>query len=200
MIVPITEKTPAASGSGVLEAEKRSGRAGWLRWPIPFPCDLPPRLVPAPPARLPPRLTRHFPECLVIEPGKFATCFAYPHFARNGVRVSISADVPSSPQNMQAPLYVVACATTLLDLSDPDSTPFPPGLEALTVEQAIRAVTIDAAWQLRMEDKVGSLKAGKYADIVVLDTNPFEVEPRAIADITVLGTMMNGRFTHREGI
>lgn len=121
----------------------------------------------------------------------------YPHFARNGVRVSISADVPSSPQNMQAPLYVIACAATLRDLSDPDSKAFPSGREPMTAEQAVRAMTIDAAWQLRMEDKIGSLEVGKYADVVVLDGNPFEVEPAEIKDIDVLMTMMDGRFTHR---
>ena len=120
----------------------------------------------------------------------------YPHFARNGVRVSISADVPSTPQSMQAPLFVVGGATTLLDLSDPASTPFPPDREPMSVEQAIRAVTIDAAWQLRMEDKVGSLEVGKYADVVVLDGNPFEVEPAKIAEIDVAMTMMDGRFTY----
>lgn len=53
----------------------------------------------------------------------------YPHVARNGVRVSISADVPSTPQSMQVPLYVVTNATTLRDISDPDSKPFPPDRE-----------------------------------------------------------------------
>ena len=124
----------------------------------------------------------------------------YPHFARNGVPVSISADVPSTPQSMQAPLYVVTGATTLLDISDPMSKPFPPDREPLTVEQAIRAITIDAAWQLRMEDKVGSIEVGKLADIVVLDGNPLEVHPREIVNIKVLSTMMDGRFTHRDGI
>lgn len=67
----------------------------------------------------------------------------------------------------------------------------------MTVEQAIRAMTIDAAWQLRVENKIGSLEVGKYADVVVLDGNPFEVEPAKIKDIDVLMTMMDGRFTHR---
>ena len=67
----------------------------------------------------------------------------------------------------------------------------------MTVEQAIRAMTIDAAWQLRMEDKIGSLEVGKYADVAVLDGNPFEVEPAQIKDIDVLMTMMDGRFTYR---
>ena len=124
----------------------------------------------------------------------------YPHFARNGVPVSISADVPSTPPSMQAPLYVVTNATTLLDISDPKSEPFPPDREPMTVEQAIRAITIDAAWQLRMDDKVGSIEEGKLADIVVLDRNPFEIHPAEISMINVLSTMMDGRFTHRDGI
>ena len=70
----------------------------------------------------------------------------------------------------------------------------------MSVAEAIRAVTIDAAWQLRMEDKLGSLEVGKLADLVVLDGNPFKVEPAAIADINVLLTMMDGNFTHRDGI
>ena len=124
----------------------------------------------------------------------------YPHLARNGVKVSISADVPSTPQSMQAPLFVIQSAITLTDPADPEAYPFPPDRTGLTVEQAIRAMTIDAAWQLRMEDKVGSLEAGKLADIAILDGNPFEVEPTAIKDIDVLATMMDGRFTHRDGI
>jgi len=119
----------------------------------------------------------------------------YPHFSRNGVPVSISADVPSTPQSMQGPLFVMACATTLRDMSNPGSTPFPPGREPMTIEQAIRATTIDAAWQLRMEDKVGSIEVGKYADLVVLDKNPLEVNPSQLIEINVLMTMMGGRFT-----
>lgn len=121
----------------------------------------------------------------------------YPHFARNGVKVSISADVPSTPQSMQAPLYVVTTAVTLKDISNADAKPFPPDRKPMTVDEALRAVTIDAAWQLRMDHKVGSLEAGKLADLVVLDADPYQVEPSRIVDIQVLMTMMNGRFTHR---
>ena len=122
----------------------------------------------------------------------------YPHFARNGVRVSISADVPSTPPRMQGPLFVAACAATLRDMSDPNSVPFPPDREPMTVAEAIRAITIDAAWQLRLDDKLGSLQTGKLADIVVLDGNPFEVKPAEIAEITVHKTMMDGEFTYES--
>ena len=51
-----------------------------------------------------------------------------------------------------------------------------------------------------MDDKIGSIEVGKYADLVVLDQDITMVEPREISDIKVLGTIMNGRFTHRDGL
>ena len=123
----------------------------------------------------------------------------YPELARAGVSVSLSADVPSTPPDMQAPLFVVQGAVTLMNPADPDSKPFPPGIEPMSLDQAIRGMTIEAAWQLRMEDKIGSLEVGKYADLVVLDKNPFDVDLKKISEINVLKTMMNGKFTHEAG-
>jgi hypothetical protein len=122
----------------------------------------------------------------------------YPYFARNGVPVSISADVPSTPPSMQGPLFVVACATTLRDASNPESTPFPLNRTPMTVEEAIRAITIDPAWQLQMDDKIGSIEVGKLADLVILEKSPFDVEPFQIKDINVITTMMDGNVTYKE--
>ena len=98
---------------------------------------------------------------------------------------------------MQAPLLVLDGATTGLDVTDPESEVFPPGFDPMTIDQAVRAITIDAAWQLRMEDKVGSLEVGKHADFAVLDADPYEAKPGTAHKIDVLMTMMDGRFTHR---
>lgn len=126
----------------------------------------------------------------------------YPDLAREGVNVSISADTPSSgPYETQAPLYNVASAVTLrAPIDEEQSQPYPPGRRGMSLEKALRAVTIDAAWQLRMEDRIGSLEVGKYADIAILDQNPFDVEPIKIQRIKVVGTIMGGKFTHRDGI
>ncbi len=122
----------------------------------------------------------------------------YTELPGDGVRVSLAADVPSTQPTMQAPLFCVEGASTLMDPTRPgESKPFPETRTPLTVQQAIRAVTIDAAWQLAMDDKIGSLEVGKLADIVVLDNNPFDVKPTEIAEIGVDYTMMDGRFTHR---
>lgn len=122
----------------------------------------------------------------------------YPYLARNGVNVSISADVPSTPQSMQGPLFVIQCAVTLKDASDPNAKAFPENREPMTVEQALRAVTIDAAWQLGMEDRIGSIEEGKLADFVILEQSPFDVSLTKIKDIKVRGTIMDGKYTFKE--
>jgi predicted amidohydrolase YtcJ len=42
--------------------------------------------------------------------------------------------------------------------------------------EALRAVTIDAAWQVFMDDEIGSLEPGKLADMIILSANPLEAE------------------------
>ncbi|MBW1787418.1 MAG: amidohydrolase family protein [Deltaproteobacteria bacterium] len=61
------------------------------------------------------------------------------------------------------------------------------------MEDALRAVTIDAARQLFMEDKVGSLEAGKAADLAVVSKNPLEIKPDRLDQIRVLDTYRGGR-------
>jgi predicted amidohydrolase YtcJ len=63
----------------------------------------------------------------------------------------------------------------------------------LTVDQAIRAQTIDAAWQLFADNVIGSLEVGKYADMVVLAADPRTVPPEEIADLEVRATLLAGR-------
>ena len=70
--------------------------------------------------------------------------------------------------------------------------------ERLTVEQAIRAQTIDAAWQLFADDVIGSLEVGKYADLVVLSADPRTVPPERIADLDVRATFLAGRQVYRQ--
>ena len=50
-----------------------------------------------------------------------------------------------------------------------------------------------------MENKVGSIEVGKYADLVILEKNLFDVASDKIADVKVEATMMNGKFTYKKG-
>ena len=65
--------------------------------------------------------------------------------------------------------------------------------ERLTLEQALRAITIDAAFVLGMEDEVGSIRAGKRADFTVLEADPFEEPVESLRDIPVWGTVFEGQ-------
>ncbi|WP_171124805.1 MULTISPECIES: amidohydrolase [unclassified Ruegeria] len=117
-----------------------------------------------------------------------------------GHNVSISSDVPSAPIDLIGPLLNVEIAMTLQDPLNPDSKPFPLSRKPASLEESLKAVTIYPAAQQAMQDKIGSIEVGKYADLVVLDQDITAVEPREISNIKVQGTLMDGRFTHRDGI
>lgn len=63
--------------------------------------------------------------------------------------------------------------------------------QRISAEQALRATTIDAAWQYFEEDEKGSLEPGKRADMVILSDNPLG-QPDRIRDIEVLETIVRG--------
>jgi predicted amidohydrolase YtcJ len=65
--------------------------------------------------------------------------------------------------------------------------------ERISREKALRAITIEAAQVIGMDDMVGSLAAGKKADFIVLDENPFEIEIDAMKEMPVLATVFEGR-------
>ncbi|WP_420335700.1 amidohydrolase [Roseibium sp.] len=66
----------------------------------------------------------------------------------------------------------------------------------LTLDQALRAHSINAAQGMGMADDIGSLEVGKKADIVVLSENLYDIDPNDISEVDVLYTMMGGRLTY----
>ena len=74
--------------------------------------------------------------------------------------------------------------------------PKPPG-QKIGVYEALKAVTINAAYQYFEEDSKGSIKEGKRADLVVLDRNPLETDPMEIKDIRVLETIKDGKTIYK---
>ena len=69
--------------------------------------------------------------------------------------------------------------------------------ERISVMQALRAVTIDAAHQHFQEDDRGSLETGKLADLVILSSNPLD-DPESIDEIEVLETIIGGRRVYER--
>ncbi|TVY02651.1 amidohydrolase [Mycolicibacterium porcinum] len=103
-----------------------------------------------------------------------------------GMRISLHNDPPVTPEE---PLRNISVAVTR---TAPSGRVLAPD-ERLTVEQGIRAQTIDAAWQLFADNVIGSLEVGKYADLVIVSGDPRETAPEAIADLEVRATFLAGR-------
>ena len=103
-----------------------------------------------------------------------------------GHRPSLHADSPMYPPG---PLTLARTAATRLTRHGDTVGPG----QAVTVEAAIRAVTLDAAWQLGLDGEIGSLEVGKRADFTVLDADPFAVAPSDLDRIEVRGTWLDGR-------
>jgi len=72
----------------------------------------------------------------------------------------------------------------------------PPENERITLEEALKASTLDAAYVLGLEDKIGSLQVGKLADIVVLEKDLHKIAPSEISNTKVKLTMMNGKIVY----
>ncbi len=68
----------------------------------------------------------------------------------------------------------------------------------ISVVQGVKSLTINAAWQIKMETKIGSIKPGKYADFVILDQNPMMVDPEKIRDISILQTIVSGNIIYKN--
>ena len=67
--------------------------------------------------------------------------------------------------------------------------------QKISVDEALHAITIGAAFVLKMEDQIGSISPGKRADFAVLGEDPTHVDPRKLKDISVIGTILNGVLT-----
>jgi len=115
-----------------------------------------------------------------------------PHrWARDyGVRASSHLDTPVVPmQPLQAVWSQVHRLTHGGDVLGP--------AQRIGVMEALRGVTIDAAWQVFREDEVGSLEPGKFADFVVLSGNPLD-DPMGMRDLRVERTVIGGVTHYRR--
>lgn len=122
-----------------------------------------------------------------------------------GGRLALGSDWPASGYVVTyRPLDAIQVAMTRAILPQYGKDQFrpvlPPENERITLDQALKAYTVDAAYVLGMEGRIGSLKVGKLADIVVIDKDLHKLAPGDISSAKVQFTMMNGRITYRDGI
>jgi hypothetical protein len=105
---------------------------------------------------------------------------------RRGIRFTIHDDTPVTPVD---PLQLVWVSANRLTTDGKVLGPE----QRISPMQALRAVTIDAAWQNFEEEFKGSIEEGKLADFVILDANPMATEVGGIREIKVLETIVGGK-------
>lgn len=116
---------------------------------------------------------------------------------RSGGRISLGTDWPAAGYfSTYKPLDSIQIGVTRQLIGDPGAAVLSPADQSLTVEEAVHANTLGAAYQLRLDDRVGSVEVGKLADLIVLDRNILEVDPHEIHAATVEMTLMNGQIRH----
>jgi predicted amidohydrolase YtcJ len=107
---------------------------------------------------------------------------------RKGVPLGLHSDFNMAPVD---PLYLAWIAANRITVGGNTKAPF----ERLSLDKALRAVTIEAAQVIGMDHMVGSIAAGKKADFTVLDANPYVVGAARLRDLKIRGVIFEGQFT-----
>lgn len=103
-----------------------------------------------------------------------------------GISMSFHSDMPMAPAK---PLQLVWSALNRItaegEVSGPD--------QRIDLETALKAITIDAAYSIRLENEIGSIAPGKFANFTILAQSPYDVPPQDVHKIAIWGTVLEGR-------
>jgi predicted amidohydrolase YtcJ len=131
----------------------------------------------------------------MLGPDRSRLIYAFRSLIDAGAACALSSDWSVSTLN---PFKIIETAITRQPPKGPDQpSPFLPE-QRLTIDEAVRGYTLNAAAAAWRSSETGSLAIGKAADLIVLDRDIFAVEPSAIGDTTVLLTLLAGREVYRD--
>ena len=120
---------------------------------------------------------------------KTGGAYAYRSLRDSGALLANGSDAPIEELDPWAGI----CAGVLRTIDDRSA--WHPE-QRLTLDEALAATTVNPAWLARDEHRRGKLIPGFLADLVVLDRDPYELEPAQLPEINVVATMLGGRWTH----
>lgn len=124
-----------------------------------------------------------------VGPDRIKYAYAWQSILGSGGKLMLNSDLPGEPWTPIETLYFAVNRKKL------DGTPADGWYsnQALSVQEALKAMTITNAYGAFQEEDIGSLEVGKRADFVVLDKDPTQVEPSALKDIQVTMTWVDGK-------
>ncbi len=128
----------------------------------------------------------------MIGPERAHLGFAWPEYVRTGATLAFGTDTPTAPHMPLPNMYIGA---TRRSPDQPDLEPLRADF-ALPVDETIVHGTRDAAWASFEEDRLGVIRVGACADLVVIDDDPFAHGPEALLRARVRRTVSAGRTVH----
>ena len=130
----------------------------------------------------------------VIGPKRSETSYAFRSLLAAGARLAFGSDWSVAPPT---PLEGIFAAVTRRTLDGKHPTGWVPG-QKISVEESLRAYTIDAAYAGFSESSLGSLQPGKLADVVIIDRDLFEAPGESLADARIAVTIVGGKVVYRR--
>jgi predicted amidohydrolase YtcJ len=121
--------------------------------------------------------------------GKTQGAYAYRSLRDSGALLANGSDAPIEELNPWAGI----CAGVIRTIDE--RGPWHPE-QRLGLDEALEATTVNPAWLARDEHRRGKLLPGFLADLVVLDRDPFDLQPEQLSEVRVVATMLGGRWTH----
>jgi len=135
-----------------------------------------------------------------VSDDQFNRYFRFNGLKQLGVKLSFGSDFPASGAGTLgiSPIFNMEIGHTRQYSGEADAPIQPSELDRLDIASLIRGYTLDGAYQLRMEDKIGSIEVGKKADLVILDKNLFEIDPYSFSSVKVLETIVDGKVVYSD--
>jgi hypothetical protein len=129
-----------------------------------------------------------------IGPERMKGAYAWRTFLAQGSRIACGSDFPVEAPN---PFFGIHAAVTRQDADGNPIAGWYPEQE-MSLKEAFRCFTLDAAYAGHQENRLGSLERGKYADFIVVDRDLFKISPYDIHKTVVLETWVGGHRVYRK--
>lgn len=131
-----------------------------------------------------------------VGPTRIKGAYAWRSVLRTGAHVPISSDFPGETLN---PFYGIYAAVTRQDPQGRPEGGWHPE-QRMTIDEALRGYTIEAAYAEFEEERKGSIERGKFADLIVISQDPTKIAPSELLRIAVLKTFVNGKLVYSSKI